>query len=1581
MDSNNNTITPYKGYSVSNLAVTNFITKTNKKSLLSIGLNEDKSMSSEARTLAEKRGRDLRKHTSKIDRNDLRILYANMRSATKKLSNLDNQAFNMGADILIITETWYKETTDYRMNHYILKCNINRKNTLNRVGGVAIYVKKSLEAHFQAMHGSKFKKINEIEDAQICGITIGKKRIMGLYRSPSISEDQDERLVEQLNNFKFDDADIVVGDFNCPSISWIDLSTTNEMHMKHMNVFRSRGFTQYITSRTHEKDGILDLVYACGNETKNIFCKVIEELKLGSDHYPLVVDFDIKDTITEDGRTHQYRRILDPDNTSYENYEKEMDMEAEKIDKLNDVDGDQDVITIQISEAICRIYEKHVKTKLVEIPKFDEPSNALKRANNRMDQLRRKKTSTREEFEKASKQVKIEAEKDWAAKHKKKIKRILNNNKQTWKTIKEIKMDLNASQSKFYNKDKTLTSSDKEAADVLANYYANVAINVSPPVEYLNGNPEGWTNESFREVVERNRGRGMNERSKRTNHRLRTRYYDFNTTPMDFNLLQYPEVHWIAGDIPHNSEYKNYYGHDRPGLELLKSEKWLKENEKNYAIDGNTMTAKKIAELPLNQQIKYATRKMKRLGLMNIMENSEEEIIFPDEYPEWWSRSPLNKPHNEEGSSYYGYKTLTLKDLLLSKSAKQLLRNRLFCDGRTGTVRSSKELNLETKLKVTNRILKKNYHALYGYDKYLDYNEDLLKSHDYGWKERPVGNGRPILIRNDKRLQIPPPDWWIPGMASPHTARAIAEIKNKKLPKKEEEAELQILMEKLKITVDNGPMTYDQAKITEEILNKAVEKSNAASAPGFDNIFPNVIKKAGKAILGVLANLFNNCIIRGVFPKVLKIAWIKALPKKGGDPCDPKNTRPIAILPTIGKLFETSLGILEHKFTKTWNSGTKWSRALPKSQYGFKARSGCSDNLASSLHKIHHACDGGHGVTLTLFDFQKAFDSTTYNNMICDKINNGLAALVPIWTDYFKDRTFEVRIGEDRSEKNIFISGTPQGAPSSPNHFNQYIREINDIDGKEKITEEIAFGPEEICRSIRSYPVDEQDVEIQKNWSTEKKQNTKLFRPNRNKDFSREYFYNKGDTEGIKQSTRNANLLRHLKTDFYADDCKSLAITGAPPNKKHDSRTNFTYNRPLITFGCIQEKILEMEEFCRKRSMKFHPRKCQIAYFGRKKYLKEDCYMKDGEWEEKQNLISKLKELESIKGNSTDLRDQNEILKVKIMINANNSTGEKIKIEEAKLIRDLGVWYTVDGNGFLSTDHTFNRMICTARALSIAVKRTLRGAPLDRHVLCFHALIKAQFTFAVETYWRDNSNQRKELNKIYEEFFSDIEIPKEKDKIIMPEPLTSFLKKLCIKRAFRILKGLTATRAEDYWTVYGEDRAKIEAVKMKCETIHCWCKTTQKEFMNIRENKARADPEALSNFLETSILDEREGLMLRLAIIAGARENAKQLFEKKMAYIKERMQLKAKSDHHDNGQDSALVIERRTARIEELTRLIDSSTSGRIYKKLEVLNTPELVKKNLEVKMKTKNKDEYVLMIRRFREDYGIEDLDPEYEC
>ena len=45
------------------------------------------------------------------------------------------------------------------------------------------------------------------------------------------------------------------------------------------------------------------------------------------------------------------------------------------------------------------------------------------------------------------------------------------------------------------------------------------------------------------------------------------------------------------------------------------------------------------------------------------------------------------------------------------------------------------------------------------------------------------------------------------------------------------------------------------------------------------------------------------------------------------------------------------------------------------------------------------------------------------------------------------------------------------------------------------------------------------------------------------------------------------------------------------------------------------------------------------------------------------------------------------------------------------------------------------------------------------------------------------------------------------------------------------------------------------------------------------------------------------------------------------------------------------------------------------------MNTSELLKENLAIRMKTKNKEEYLEMIARIRQYYDVEDLEPEYEC
>ena len=72
---------------------------------------------------------------------------------------------------------------------------------------------------------------------------------------------------------------------------------------------------------------------------------------------------------------------------------------------------------------------------------------------------------------------------------------------------------------------------------------------------------------------------------------------------------------------------------------------------------------------------------------------------------------------------------------------------------------------------------------------------------------------------------------------------------------------------------------------------------------GLDSIDTFAVKLAGPYILPVLTHLLNLSILQKEFPSAWKITKVIPLHKKG-DKFDPKNFRPVAILPILSKILE-----------------------------------------------------------------------------------------------------------------------------------------------------------------------------------------------------------------------------------------------------------------------------------------------------------------------------------------------------------------------------------------------------------------------------------------------------------------------------------------------------------------------------------------------------------------------------------------------------------------------------------------------------------------------------------------------------
>ena len=90
---------------------------------------------------------------------------------------------------------------------------------------------------------------------------------------------------------------------------------------------------------------------------------------------------------------------------------------------------------------------------------------------------------------------------------------------------------------------------------------------------------------------------------------------------------------------------------------------------------------------------------------------------------------------------------------------------------------------------------------------------------------------------------------------------------------------------------------------TSEEICKILKDMDTSKAAGIDNI-SGIFLKDGAAILATpISQLCNLSITSSSFPKDCKIAKLKPLYKKGRK-TDPKNYRPISLLPLISKVLE-----------------------------------------------------------------------------------------------------------------------------------------------------------------------------------------------------------------------------------------------------------------------------------------------------------------------------------------------------------------------------------------------------------------------------------------------------------------------------------------------------------------------------------------------------------------------------------------------------------------------------------------------------------------------------------------------------
>ena len=124
---------------------------------------------------------------------------------------------------------------------------------------------------------------------------------------------------------------------------------------------------------------------------------------------------------------------------------------------------------------------------------------------------------------------------------------------------------------------------------------------------------------------------------------------------------------------------------------------------------------------------------------------------------------------------------------------------------------------------------------------------------------------------------------------------------------------------------------------TEDIVNKTMKRINPHKAQDIHKITPAIIRDLTAFLAPTLTSIFNHTISEGIYPDPLKVTKVIEL-YKNDDKTNPKNYRPISLLPIIAKLFDIIINtqLMEHLTKHNIISPTQYADQTPAPQLLYK---------------------------------------------------------------------------------------------------------------------------------------------------------------------------------------------------------------------------------------------------------------------------------------------------------------------------------------------------------------------------------------------------------------------------------------------------------------------------------------------------------------------------------------------------------------------------------------------------------------------------------------------------------------------